>query len=88
MQVISPMARGFESKSAQDQQLEAENARAERGSKEKLDRHEIERRKERESIQMSLNRVRRELDATTSERRKVQLRAAIEYLESELKKIG
>lgn len=81
------MARGFESKSAQDQQLEAENAKAERGSKEKLDRQEIDRRKERESLQMSRRRVVRELEATASERRKTQLRAALEYLDSELKKL-
>ncbi len=81
------MARGFESKSAQDQQLEAENAKAERGTKEKLDRQEIEIRKARASFEMSRRRVLRELEATTSERRKVQLRAALEYLESELKKL-
>lgn len=82
------MARGFESKSAQDQQLEAENARAERGTKQRLPRDEVERRKERESLDMSRRRVVRELEATTNEPRKVQLRAALEYLESELKKLG
>ena len=82
------MARGFESKSTQDQQLEAENARAEYGIKEKLDPTEIERRKERDSLLMSRRRVMRELEATTSERRRTQLRAALEYLDSELKKLG
>ncbi len=82
------MARGFESKSTQDQQLEAENARAERKPNEKLGRDEIERRKQRESLQMSRTRVTRELEATGSEHRRQQLRAALEYLDNELKKLG
>ena len=81
------MARGFESKSAQDQQLEAQNARAE-GKKEKVGRDEMERRKTRESLQMSRTRISRELEATTSERRRQQLRAALEHLDGELKKLG
>jgi hypothetical protein len=81
------MARGFESKSTQDHQLEAENARAER-PKEKVGREEIERRKQRESLEMSRMRITRELEATRSENRRQQLRAALEYLEDALKKLG
>lgn len=80
------MARGFESKSVQDQQ-DAGAAR-EPGSKEKVSRDEMERRKQRESLELSRTRIRRELEETRSEGRREQLRAALEHLETQLREIG
>jgi hypothetical protein len=79
------MARGFESKSVDEQRLDAEAARELR-SKEKLERGEIERRKLREGLELSRTRIRRELDETKSDRRREQLRAALQHLETQLKK--
>lgn len=80
------MARGFESKSVQDQQ-DAATSR-ELGRKEKVGRDEMERRKQRESLELSRTRIRRELEETGSDRRRQQLRAALEHLEAQLRKIG
>jgi hypothetical protein len=79
------MARGFESKSVQEQWQDAEAAR-ELQSKERVDRQEMERRKQRESIELSRRRILRELQETKSDRRREQLRAALEHLDSQLKK--
>ncbi len=80
------MARGFESKSVQEQWLDAEAAREMR-SKERLDPGEIEKRKQRENLELSRTRILRELDETRRDHRREQLRAALEHLEAELKKI-
>lgn len=80
------MARGFESKSVQEQWQDAEAAQELR-SKEKVGRDEMERRKLRESIELSRKRVLRELEETRSDRRREQLRAALAHLDSQLKSI-
>ena len=80
------MARGFESKSVQSQWQDAEadaDARK-RGGRE--DRDQVERRKHRESLELSRRRVERELAETSSDRRREQLRAALAHLDGELKK--
>jgi hypothetical protein len=80
------MARGFESKSVQEQWQDAE-ARAELKSKPKREAAEIELDKKRESIELSRRRVMHDLETTTSETRKSSLRAALTHLENELSKI-
>jgi len=80
------MARGFESKSVQEQWQDAE-ARAELKSKPKREAAEIELDKKRESIELSRRRVMHDLETTTSETRKSSLRAALTHLESELSKL-
>ena len=80
------MARGFESKSVQEQWQDAE-ARAELKSKPKREAAEIELDKKRESLDLSRRRVMHDLETTTSESRKSSLRAALTHLEAELAKL-
>ena len=79
------MARGFESKSVQSQWQDAEDTRAARGRKAE-DRGDMERRKHRESIELSRRRIEHELAETRSDRRREQLQAALAHLDNELKK--
>jgi hypothetical protein len=81
------MARGFESKSVQSQWQDAEVERAARKRRRPEDPETMERRKHRESIELSRRRVERELAETKSDRRREQLRAALKHLDAELKKI-
>lgn len=82
------MARGFESKSVESNRQDKEDERASRGSGERLDIHEIERRQKREGLELSRRRVINEIETTTNERRRESLRAALAHLDSELAKIG
>lgn len=80
------MARGFESKSVQEQWQDAE-ARAELKSKPKREPQEIELDKKRESLELSRRHIVHDLETTTSETRKSSLRAALTHLEAELGKL-
>ena len=80
------MARGFESKSVQEQWQDAEAA-AEMKRKPKREPQQIELDKKRESIDLSRRRVMHDLETTTSESRKSSLRAALAHLEAELAKL-
>lgn len=81
------MARGFESKSVQEQQLGAEAARDAR-RKPKKSAEEIDLDKKREGLEMSRRRILQELQAATSERRREQLRAALAHLDGELARVS
>lgn len=80
------MARGFESKSVQEQWQDAEAA-AELKLKPRRPQQEIELDKKRESIDLSRRRVLHDLETTTSESRKSSLRAALAHLDAELAKL-
>ena len=84
------MARGFESKSVQSQWQDAEVEQETRKSKGrgKEDPESVERRKHRESLELSRRRIEHELAATHSERRREQLQAALAHLDGELKKVS
>jgi len=82
------MARGFESKSVESNRQDKEDERASRGSGQRLDIHEIERRQKREGLELSRRRIVSEIEATTNERRRESLRAALVHLDNELAKIG
>lgn len=81
------MARGFESKSVQSQWQDAEAAEELRKRRNPEGHEEIERRKHRESLELSRSRIARELDETRSDRRREQLRAALAHLDGELAKV-
>jgi len=81
------MARGFESKSVQEQWQDAEAARDMKKRPRKTP-EQMELDKKREGLQMSRRRIARELDAATSEARRTQLRAALAHLDGELAKLG
>jgi vacuolar-type H+-ATPase subunit E/Vma4 len=80
------MARGFESKSVQSQWQDAEEAR-ERRAQPQAGPEDLERRRKREGIEMSFRRVERELRETTSDRRREQLRRALEHLTTEMMRL-
>jgi hypothetical protein len=82
------MARGFESKAVESQRQDAEDEREARGSRKRLDIHEIERRQKREGLELSRRRIVIELEAATSERRRDSLRAALAHLDNELAKLN
>ena len=82
------MARGFESKSVKSNRQDKEDERASRGRGQRLDVHEIERRQKREGLELSRRRIVSEIEATTNERRRESLRAALAHLDNELAKIG
>ena len=81
------MARGFESKSVQEQWQDAEAA-ADLRKKPKKSAKQIELEKKRAGLEMSRRRIMRELDAARSEARRQQLRAALAHLDGELEKLG
>ena len=81
------MARGFESKSVQEQWQDAEAA-ADLRKKKKESPEEMELEKKREGVQLSRRRILHEIEATTNDRRREQLRAALAHLDEELAKIG
>jgi len=81
------MARGFESKAVESNRQDAEDARASRGRGDRVDIHEIERRQKREGLELSRRRIVTELEATTNDRRRESLRAALVHLDSELAKL-
>ncbi len=81
------MARGFESKSVQEQWQDAEAA-AEQRKKPRKSAEQIEREKKREGLELSRRRITHELEAATSDRRREQLRAALAHLDEELAKLS
>jgi hypothetical protein len=81
------MARGFESKSVQEQWQDAEAAQDQR-KKKKKSKDEIERQKKREGLELSRRRIVRELEEARSEARCQQLRAALAHLDGELAKLA
>ena len=81
------MARGFESKSVQEQWQDAEAERDMR-KKPKRSAEQIEIDKKREGLEMSRRRIVRELEAAKSDARRQQLRAALAHLDGELSKLG
>jgi len=79
------MARGFESKSVESQQLD------ERRSVRRTDqpsREELELRTKRESLELSKRRVMNELASAKSEVHRAALKNALAHLENELRALG
>jgi hypothetical protein len=76
------MARGWESKSVEDQQDAAAARRVKAGPA--PDAAELEVRQKRASIELSRVRVLHDLEAATHPRRRQQLQAALKHLEKQL----
>ena len=81
------MARGFESKSAQSAQEDAQASREARSRRDDRSPEEMEREYKRESLLLSRRRVEHELAETTSELRKRSLQAALAHLDGEIGKV-
>ena len=79
------MARGWESKSVESQQVEKAGSQ-DRG--EAVTREDLQRRQKRESLEMSRRRVLHEMEATRSEARRASLEEALAFLEREIAELG
>ena len=78
------MARGWESKSVEDQ-IEAAERRVSKPGAPALTPAQIEIVKKRESIELTRKRVVRELDATVNPRYQQQLRKSLAHLDEQLR---
>ena len=83
----SGVARGWESKSVEDQINERE-AEAQKSGKKQPSRVEIEQRARRESILLARSRTAALLESTRDERYRALLKRTLEHLDSELAKLG
>jgi len=79
------MARGWESKSV-EAQIEERSAPKERAPERK--REDLERDSKRHSIELSRQRIERELQSARSDMHRSALQNALAHLDSELKKLG
>ena len=80
------MARGFESKSVEAQQLEERVTVRDRSSERTRD--ELERESKRHSIELSRQRIERELQTARSDTHRAALQNALQHLDSELGKLA
>jgi hypothetical protein len=78
------MARGWESKSVESQQIEGR--RADQG--ELLTPEQREVRRKRDSLELSRRRVLQDLEAARSEVRRTSLEQALAFLNEEIRKLG
>ena len=79
------MARGWESKSVESQQVEKAGSQ-DRG--EAVTREELQRKQKRESLELSRRRVLHEMEATRSETRRASLEQALAYLDRQIAELG
>lgn len=84
--IIKPMARGWESKSVEDQIQAREEKRAAR-QKPVLTENETKRRARREELTLSRTKILRDLETTQNERYKVLLNRTLVHIEAELAKL-
>jgi hypothetical protein len=81
------MARGFESKSVEQQQQDAEERRS-TAKRVKLSADQIEADRKREGLLLQRTRILREIESSSSPRHRETLRGGLKYLESQLKAAG
>ncbi len=80
------MARGWESKSVEEQMDAAESRKA-AGAQPKLNEAQIRLERERESIELSRGRILRELEAARHPRHREQLSEALSFLDRRLSEL-
>ncbi|HBY64168.1 MAG TPA: hypothetical protein DEH78_30470 [Solibacterales bacterium] len=78
------MARGWESKSVEEQQ----SAREERAVHPRLTPEEMERKSKRESLSLDRTRLQRELQQACNARHRGMLEQALAHIEAEIEKLG
>jgi hypothetical protein len=81
------MARGWESKSVEDQIGEAEAERLERATQSHLSAAERERTERRQSLLLSRSQIISRLKMARNQRYRNQLEAALKHLDEELEKV-
>lgn len=79
------MARGWESKSVESQQVESPGSRDRGGA---LTREDLKRKQQRESLELSRRRVLHEMEATRSEARRASLEQALAFLDRQIAELG
>jgi hypothetical protein len=80
------MARGWESKSVEAQQIEDAAARADRGQV--LTPEDREHKRKRDGLELSRRHVLQEIETTRSEARRASLAQALAFLDGEIGKLG
>lgn len=81
------MARGFESKSVEQQQQDAEERRS-AAKRVKKSAEETETDRKREGLLLQRTRILREIESATSPRHRDTLKGGLKYLEQQLKALG
>ena len=81
------MARGFESKSVEQQQQDAEERRS-AAKRVRLSKDQVESDRKREGLQLQRTRILREIESATSPRHRDTLKGGLKYLEQQLKALG
>ena len=81
------MARGWESKSVEEQ-INSRQAESETSDKKKPGRLEIEQNSKRESIRLARSRTTKDLQSTQDKRYRALLERTLAHLDSELAKLG
>ena len=81
------MARGFESKSVEQQQQDAEERRS-AAKRVKKSAEQVESDRRREGLLLQRTRILREIESATSPRHRDTLKGGLKYLEQELKALG
>jgi len=81
------VARGFESKSVEQQQQDAEERRS-AAKRVKKSAEETETDRKREGLLLQRTRILREIESATSPRHRDTLKGGLKYLEQQLKALG
>lgn len=84
--IIEPMARGWESKSVEAQQAEAQDDKPK--SRAKLSPSEAARARQKENLYLSRQQILQQLQATQNPRHRELLRRALDDLEQKLTRFG
>ncbi|HYP05234.1 MAG TPA: hypothetical protein VER03_03285 [Bryobacteraceae bacterium] len=82
------MARGWESKSVEEQMESAESRRQERKAADAVTSEQARLDAERDALRMQLTRIRREYEDARHDRHREQLEGAIKHLEEKLASLG
>lgn len=81
------MARGWESKSVEEQQSQAQNQTVSQDEKDKLSREKAEKARKVQALKLNRARIREQMERSTNDRYKELLGRELEHLEQELKQL-
>ena len=81
------MARGWESKSVEEQQSQAQNQSVSQDEKDKLSREKAEKARKIQALKLNRARIREQMERSTNDRYKELLGRELEHLEQELNQL-
>ena len=81
------MARGWESKSVEEQQSQAQQQTVSQDEKDKLSREKAEKARKVQALKLNRARIREQMERSTNDRYKELLGRELEHLEQELKQL-